>query len=499
MLVPVLLDAGSEVGGSAVIDLEAGPLELEGEAAHGGDDEVEPGDVPPLRGQEGLALDEEDPCVARVPAAEAGDVAVELVAEHPHRAHASRVRPRARATRVKGPLATAGDGRDTRPVSMTAADIIGHARDLAPVVQARADEIAAGRRLPDDLVEELRLAGVFRMPMPRAWGGPEMTPADQTEVVEVLSTADPSTGWCVMIGSDAGFYSAFLDEAPGKELFGDLDTITAGWLVPAGRAEVVDGGYRVTGRWSFGSSCLHADVMVGGCLVFDGGDPRVGANGLPSWRVAVAPAERWQILDTWHTTGLAGSGSNDYVTDDLFVPDDHTFSLVEPPVRAGPLYAFPGMFFANTAGVPLGLARRAVDETKAVADEKVLMPEMVAMRDVPRVRGNIARAEMMLGASRAFTYRTLDAVWARLQAHGRLDTALRVDLALSRVHAFRTAREVAQLMVDTVGTQAVFATSPLDRLLRDAITMSQHIVAQDRMAEMVGGMALGADSPYPFV
>jgi indole-3-acetate monooxygenase len=380
-----------------------------------------------------------------------------------------------------------------------AADIIGNARDLVPTVRTRADEIAAGRRLPDDLVAALRDAGVFRMPMPRAWGGPEMTPAEQTEVVEILSAADPSTGWCVMIGSDAGFYSAFLHDEPAKELFDDLDTITAGWLVPAGRAEAVDGGYRVSGRWSFGSSCLHADVMVGGCLVYDGDELRMGPNGLPAWRVAAAPAGRWQVLDTWHTTGLAGSGSNDYLTDDLFVPEEHTFSLVEPPVRAGPLYAFPGMFFANTAGVPLGLARRAIDEVKAIAEEKVIMPEMVAMRDVPRVRGNVARAEMALGASRAFTYRTLDAVWARLQDHDDLDTGLRIDLALSRVHAFRTAREVAQLMVDTVGTQAIFATSPLDRLLRDAITMSQHIVAQERMAEMVGGMALGADSPYPFV
>jgi alkylation response protein AidB-like acyl-CoA dehydrogenase len=384
-------------------------------------------------------------------------------------------------------------------VGLAAADIIDNARALVPTVQARADEIAAARRLLDDLVAALREAGAFRMPMPRAWGGPEMTPAEQTEVVEILSAADPSTGWCVMIGSDAGFYSAFLDEGPAKELFDDLDVITAGWLVPAGRAEAVDGGYRVSGRWSFGSSCLHADVMVGGCLVYDGDDLRTGPNGLPAWRVAAAPAERWQILDTWHTTGLAGSGSNDYVAEDLFVPEEHTFSLVEPPLRTGPLYAFPGMFFANTSGVPLGLARRAIDEVKAIAAEKVVMPDMVPMRDVPRVRGHVATAEMTLGAARAFVYRTLDAVWARLQDHDDLGTDLRIELALSRVQAFRAAREVTQLMVDTVGTQAIFATSPLDRLLRDAITMSQHIVAQERMAEMVGGMALGADSPYPFV
>lgn len=384
-------------------------------------------------------------------------------------------------------------------MTLDAATIVHNAEGLAPQVRRAADEIAASRRLPEPLVRDLRDAGMFRMPMPRSRGGPEMTPADQTRVVEILSTADPSTGWCVMIGSDAGFYSAFLDDVAAREVFTDLDAVTAGWLVPAGRAEVVDGGYRVSGRWSFGSSCLHADVIVGGCLVFDGDDMVIGPDGRPETRVAMAPASSWRILDTWYTTGLAGSGSNDYETTDLFVPREHTFSLFEPPVRDGALYAFPGMFFANTAGVPLGLARRAIDELKAIAAEKVLMPELTPMRDAPRVRSAVARAEMALGATRAYTYRTLDAVWDELVDRGELSMDRRVELALSRIHAFRTAREVTQLMVDTAGTQAIYATSPLDRLLRDAITINQHLVAQERMAEIVGGLALGDDSPFPFI
>jgi len=384
-------------------------------------------------------------------------------------------------------------------VELNADTILANAHDLAPLVRSFAAEIAEVRRLPDRLVDDLRGAGVFRMPMPRAWGGPEMTPRQQTEVVEVLSAADPAVGWCVMIGSDAGFYSAFLDDTVGRDVFPSLDTITAGWLVPAGRAEVTEGGYRVSGRWSFGSCCLHADVIVGGCLVFDGDEMRIGPNGRPEMRIVTARAHEWEILDTWYTTGLAGSGSNDYCVDDLFVPAEHTFSLYEPALREGALYAFPGMFFSNMHGVALGLARRAVDEVHAIASTKVLMPEMIPMRDAPRVRSAVARAEMMLGAARAYTYETLDAVWAELSADGALSEPLRLALGLSRVNAFRTARDVAQLMVDTAGTQAIYATSPLDRLLRDAITMNQHIVAQERMLEILGGLALGADSPFPFV
>jgi alkylation response protein AidB-like acyl-CoA dehydrogenase len=378
-------------------------------------------------------------------------------------------------------------------------DILEATRKLAPEIAARADEIAAARRLPADLVGKLKSAGAFRMPMPRAWGGPEMTPREQTELVEALSVADPSAGWCVMIGSDGGFFSAFLEERAGRALYADLDAVTAGMLQPAGRAVRADGGYRVSGRWGFGSGCTHADVMAGGCIVFEGDAPVIGERGLPESRVVLAPAGDFQILDTWYTTGLAGSGSNDYTAADLFVPAERTFSLFEPARRSGALYAYSGMFFANMHGVPLGLARRAIDCTRELAFEKRQMPDLVLLKDLPRVRAALARAEMWLGAARAYTYATLDAVWEQLEQRGRLEPELRLALGLSRIHAFRTAREVAQLMVDTAGTSAIYARSPLDRLLRDAITMQQHVVAQERMLEMLGALQVGEESGLPFL
>jgi indole-3-acetate monooxygenase len=383
--------------------------------------------------------------------------------------------------------------------ALDGAAILAAARALVPEVQASADAIAAQRRLPPALVAQLRNAGVFRMPMPRAWGGPEMTPRAQTEVVELLSAADPSVGWCAMIGSDSGFYGAFLDEAVARKLYPDLDAVTAGLLQPGGQARRAAGGYRVSGRWGFGSGCTHADVLIGGCLVFDGDAPVMTERGLPEWRVMMAPASDWQILDTWYTTGLAGSGSNDYAAADLFVPAEHSFSLFERSRRAEPLYAFNGMFFANMHGVPLGLARRAIDAVREIAEQKVVMPDMVRMKDVPRVRSALARAEMQLGAARAYTYETLDAIWEQLLRGDELTREQRVALALSRIHSFRTAREVASAMVDAAGTTAIYASSPLDRLLRDAITMSQHVVAQERMVEMVGGILVGQDSPIPFL
>jgi alkylation response protein AidB-like acyl-CoA dehydrogenase len=326
-----------------------------------------------------------------------------------------------------------------------------------------------------------------------------MSPRAQNEVVEILSAADASVGWCVMIGSDAGFYSAFLEEGAARALYPDLDRVTAGMLQPAGRALRVPGGYRVSGRWAFGSGCTHADVIVGGCLVFDGEVPVLNEAGLPSWRVAMAPAASWQVIDTWHTTGLAGSGSNDYTTQDLFVPAEHTFSLLEPVRRPEPLYAFPGMFFTNMQGIALGVARRAIDVVRELAEQKTLVPEGVLMKNVPRVRTALAGAEGMLGAARAYVYETLDRIWEALQREGHLSHELRLHLALSRVNAFQMARDVAQGMMDTTGSSAIYTRSPLDRLLRDAITMRTHLAVQDRLMEQIAALAVGEDPPVPFL
>ena len=156
---------------------------------------------------------------------------------------------------------------------LAAADIITAVRALAPEIQSRGDEIAALRRLPIDLVRKLKAAGVFRMAMPKAWGGPEMTPREQCEVYEVLGAADASVAWCAKIGSDSGYFAAQLDEQAARTLYPDLDFVTAGQVPPNGLGERVDGGYRLSGHWTFGSGCTHADVIGAGFLVTENGKP----------------------------------------------------------------------------------------------------------------------------------------------------------------------------------------------------------------------------------
>src|SRR5712692_3705405 len=154
-------------------------------------------------------------------------------------------------------------------IDQNAHPILAAARALAPKIREASNEIERERRLTPPIVEAMRSAGIFGMTMPKQWGGPELDPLMQIRVIEALSEADGSVGWCAMINSDGGFYSAFLEDAVAREMYRDRETPTGSSLIFSGRAERVDGGYRVNGRWPFVSGCQHSDVMAGTCTIYE--------------------------------------------------------------------------------------------------------------------------------------------------------------------------------------------------------------------------------------
>lgn len=384
----------------------------------------------------------------------------------------------------------------TPPAELDAAAILANVAAIAPLLREHAAEVEAARRLTPPVIDALRGTGVFRMSMPKAWGGPELDILTQIDVIEALSRADGSAGWCAMIGSDSGFYSGFLDDEVGRALYPRLDSVTAGWAVPAGKLEVCDGGYRLSGRWSFGSGCTHADVIVGGCLVNEDGVPRRNEAGIPEWRVAMLPAERWQVLDTWDTVGLAGSGSNDYTITDAFVPVDQTWAPGVPR-RDGALYAWPGMFVVNLLGVPLGVAGQACDTAAAILAEKVSFPHTTPVSLEPRVRTGLAQARAAVGSARAYVHDTVGRLWATVEAGDPPSTDLRAELVGCYVHTITTCRDAVQQLVHTTGTIAAQRSNPLQRQLRDLTMMTVHMTGQTRMWEWSGGLWFGEAPPMP--
>jgi indole-3-acetate monooxygenase len=380
--------------------------------------------------------------------------------------------------------------------------ILERARAAAPVLRDEAAASEAGRRLTPGAVDALRSTGVFRMAMSRSSGGPEVDICTQLEIVEELARADGSAGWCAMIGADGGYYRTALPDEVGAALYPDLDRVTAGFIQqPVGRLDVVDGGYQLSGRWPFGSGCTHAGVIAAGGLVFEDGALVLTADGRPDNRVAVLPAERFEVLDTWFTTGLAGSGSHDYTTTGTFVPADHTFFLGELGSRQeGTLYRWPGMFLLNIAAVPLGVARAALEAAGELLATKVFLPEMRPARDDARVRTAVARAHALVGSARSYLFDVLGDFWAALDAGREPSHRQRAAVGGANVHAFLSSHEAVQLLVDTIGGAAVHRSCPLERHLRDLATMRQHLGGQLRLLEVVGGLWFeGADLDHPIL
>jgi indole-3-acetate monooxygenase len=382
----------------------------------------------------------------------------------------------------------------------TAEEILARAKAAVPVLRERSEEIEKARRLPADVVDLLRSTGVFRMGLAKERGGPELTSVQQTEVIETLSYGDTAAGWCAMIGMDTPLYSAFFSEAAVAEMFPDPDMITAGLIFPAGRAERVPGGYRLTGRWQFGSGITHADWISAGSFVTSGGELETGPTGQPVWRLMMVRPADVTIIDTWHTTGLRGSGSRDYEVTDVFVPEEHSFSFGTALSRTGPLAA-PDAFVRNMPGVPLGVARAALDFVRDHAKQRVNRQTGERWSDNYRVQITLAEAEMDFVTARHAVYGSLARQWELLSEGRTLDDLTpdeRISTMLPRVNSFRAARRIVTKLYDLMATTAIYEPSPMDRWLRDTTTMCQHIVAQDQVVQSAGAYVLGGQPQFPF-
>jgi alkylation response protein AidB-like acyl-CoA dehydrogenase len=370
------------------------------------------------------------------------------------------------------------------------------ASGLAPQIRAAVDEIERMRRLPLPLVQAMAQAGLFRLAIPRALGGEETDPMTLVRVVEEIARADGAAGWCVAIGGEYGVFGGYLPPDAAREIYGsDPLVITGGAFRPTGKAVAVDGGYRATGRWPLGSGCQHSAWIVGGCRIFDADQPRIEANGMPVTRLLFFPSAACEILDTWHSIGLRGTGSHDYAVADLFVPAAHSLSFREPPSAPGPLYALPtiALFGAVLAAVPLGIARHAIDILTELAGTKIATRSQQVLREDATMRADLGRAQALLRSGRAFLYEALDEAWNVVTAGQTLSVTQRATLWLASTHAAASSRRAAELMFSAGGATSAYTSSGLERCLRDVHAAGQHLTLASTNYEMVGQALLGAD------
>ena len=380
-----------------------------------------------------------------------------------------------------------------------AEQILANARAMAPAIAARSEEIEALRRLPGDLASDFRSAGFFRMGRSRAKGGPQMTLPQHLEVIEILAEADPSTGWCVKIGTDSGIIAELLPPAASARLLPDPDMVTAGQFTTGrGRLQRVEGGYVLSGRFPFGSGITHADVVMSGAMLFDpNGEPVIGPGGVPESRLAFCRADELVIEDTWHVHGLRGSGSTHYRAENVFIPEDQALRIDESLFEGRePLYSSGFNWVTTMAAVPLGTSRRALDEAKKLIAERQGGIPPQPLGKLPHVQEAIAEAETRYGAARAFLYSAADAFWTELE-HGPPKVETKGRLALANVNCFRMAAEVTRQLFDLIGANVIFEGSPLERLARDALTLNQHMIIARPALASYGAMVLGQEHPSP--
>src|SRR5262249_14303149 len=345
-------------------------------------------------------------------------------------------------------------------------------RDLAPMINARGAEIEAVRRIPPDLVAALGSAGCFRMLVPRSHGGEEIDLLSSIQILETLATADSAVGWTVMIGCETPQLLALLPRHSFDALYAEgPEVIMGGGFAPQGEARVIDGGYRVTGRWGFASGCQHCSWLLGNCVVVEDGRPRPGpVEGMPELRGMLFQAKEVEILDTWKVVGMRGTGSHDIAVKDVFVPGEHTLDIFFGQSSIpGPLFRFPLLGFSlHIATVAVGIAQGALDEVvRFVGTKKQRLYARAPLADTPLVHYRLGHAETTLRAARAFLRSEAERVW-----HSAV-TGEEVDTAALTTRVLATDSWVAQTcatIIDTCytvgGGSSVYDSSALQRRLR---------------------------------
>jgi alkylation response protein AidB-like acyl-CoA dehydrogenase len=370
------------------------------------------------------------------------------------------------------------------------------ARSLDPAVVAWRDTGEQERHMPRPLFEAVRDAGLFSLSVPRALGGAEVGDATVLRVIEELSSQDGSVGWNVMIASHMAVIASYLPEKAAAEIYrGGASTVIAGALPPKGVAIPVAGGFRVRGRWPFGSGCHQADWMCAPSIVMENGTPRLRTDSRPETRALFLPVADCEILDTWYTTGLRGTGSHDWQVDDVFVPEHRSFHLffehapVEP--RSLSLPNFKPYADAHVAAVALGIARCAIDSFKKLATTKMPLLATSTLAAQHTVHERLGRAEALLRSARSFLYETVRELPRSPNWSAEVSDELSAPVRLASAHAAQNAAEVVDLMYAAAGTTSIYSSSRLERCFRDVHVVTQHVGVAPSNIEMVGQYFLG--------
>jgi alkylation response protein AidB-like acyl-CoA dehydrogenase len=370
---------------------------------------------------------------------------------------------------------------------------------LRPVIEHYRDEGERERRMSDAVLSAMQEEGLFKLWLPKEYGGRELDLPTYLATVEALASIDSAAGWTLANTGTAAVQAALLPESAAREIFAN-GALGAGSITPRGRAIPVEGGYRVTGRWNFGSGCHSASWLAGNCLIFDGEAPRMSEMGMPAFTLMFFPAGDVQIIDNWYTTGMRATGSADFAVEDVFVPEERTFRPFETrPFVPGALYRMhiETQFFTCEACVALGIARGAIDAFVELAMSKTPTMSQTPLAARPTIHAAVAQAEAKYQSARAYLHEVAREIWATVEAGEDVPDAIEARRRL----ACLTVAESSEYVVDSLyrlgGAASIQADSRLDRALRDVHTVNQHLAISPVWWEKTGQAYFGQPLGMP--
>jgi indole-3-acetate monooxygenase len=374
-------------------------------------------------------------------------------------------------------MTTADTGRDALLESIRA-----HREDFEAACE-RSEQL---RTLPPDAVETLRAMGVFWFKTPAELGGTPLNPIDFCDVIEELAYADSSTAWTAMIGAGCGgLAGGWLPEAGARRMFapGQPLPVVAGQLQPRGTGRPVEDGYVVTGRWSFASGIMHASWLIGAFLT-----PVPTAPGGERLVVFVLPKDQAEVIDNWQVAGLQGTGSMDFRVDEQFVPADMTYELGTAAVRGGDLFRLGMPAFVSNEVPPfcLGMARRALDDTTALAAHTTRWAGGVKLSERAVFLKELGRAEVKIKAARLAHRDAVQTVWATAQKGTVPPESEQLALTTASVFAVETCADVISDLFRYGGGRVLSLSNSMQRHLRNSLAARQHIAVSEEFYEAAG-------------
>ena len=373
-------------------------------------------------------------------------------------------------------------------------------RALKDDIEKRIDETEAAKCVPSDLVEALRDRRLFSMAIPKSLGGEESDVLDILQAIQEASYSDSAVGWLAMIYLTTASTAAMLPPEWAQKIYraDNRVPISAGATAPTGKGTVVDGGVSVTGRWQWGSGTHHADWICGGTLVKEGDDIRRFPTGEPMVHVMFFEKSQVKLHDNWDPSGLRGTGSVDFEVEEAFVPEGR-WTVLGGSQRTidAPLYRFPffGLFAAAVASVPIGIARRAVDDFADLARKKIPAWQKKTINESSLTQMELGQAEAMVESAQRGLSHGVAEVWDKLCAGETASLEDKRQLRMLATSATLLCTQAVDKLYNAGGGTSVHSNCSMQRHFRDIHTATAHRMVGTGVLQLAGGIKLTDKAP----